>query len=43
MMGPDIDVEIRPRELLAIVNPQGHEDKAQPGRMIRTLNKIIRH
>lgn len=43
IMGPDIDVEIRPRELLAIVNPQGHEDKAQPGRMMRTLNKIIRH
>ena len=42
VMGTDIDVEIKARGLLAIVNPKGHEDKAKPGKIVRVINKIVR-
>lgn len=42
VLGSDIDIELIPRGLLAIVNPKIHEDKGEPNKMLSTLNKIIR-
>ena len=42
VMGTDIDIAVKPRGLLAIVNPKTHEDKAKPNRVASGLTKIIR-
>ena len=42
VMGTDIDVEVRPRGLMAIVNPDATEDKGEPNRVASTLSRIIR-
>ena len=41
MMGADIDVEIKPRGLNAVVNPKAHEDKSQPNRVFKALSHIV--
>ena len=42
IMGEDIDIEIVRSKLKAIINPKAVEDKATPGAIIRTLNKIAK-
>ncbi len=41
VMGTDIDVEIVPRQLRAIVNPKEIEDKAKPNPIADKLNKLL--
>ena len=38
VMGADIDIELKPRGLKAIVNPKATEDTAQPNRLFKMLS-----
>ena len=38
VMGADIDIELKPRGLKAIVNPKSTEDTAQPNRLFKMLS-----
>ena len=40
-MGTDIDVEMRPLGLRAVVNPEAIEDKAHPNKMVNTISSIM--
>lgn len=40
-MGTDLDVEIRPKGLRAIVNPQAVEDRSSPSKMVNALSSIV--
>jgi YegS/Rv2252/BmrU family lipid kinase len=40
VMGTDIDIELMPKGLKAIINPSSTEDHAGPNRMVQALNRI---
>ena len=40
-MGVDINVEMRPLGLLAVVNPEAIEDKASPNKMVNALSSLV--
>ncbi|MBQ9668440.1 MAG: YegS/Rv2252/BmrU family lipid kinase [Prevotella sp.] len=40
-MGLDINVEMRPLGLLAVVNPEAIEDKASPNKMVNALSSLV--
>ncbi len=41
VMGPDIDINIVPRGLTAIINPKHLEDKPKPNRVVNALNHML--
>ena len=40
-MGTDIDIEVVPRGLKAIVNPQAREDKARPNKVAKAIHHLL--
>ena len=40
-MGTDIDVELRPLGLRAVVNPKAIEDRAEPNKMVNTMSSLL--
>ena len=40
-MGTDIDVELRPLGLRAVVNPKAIEDRAEPNKMVNAMSSLL--